>query len=397
MATDMADQGHDMHAHFSPPPPGLSSTHPGTHPDVHPVPASSSHSDQDVLFDLILQRVPPPKQEMLSTSWSRDYLNRLTSLPARALQSEPEKLREEHQKVERDMSELAFRDYKAFILVKDCKQEVQTTFESLGQHLDRFQDSIPEFVETLSGCSARVAPLLEQQHVYGTILASHSQLLEVLEIPLLMETCVRNGYYSEALELAAHVQRLAYRYPGIGVIEDIETKVGQGKEMMLVQLLAQLREPIKLPVALRVVGFLRRIGSFKGQVKSFDDDDADDADDDEDEERGKNGNHRDKAGNSISSKGTGLERTRNSHSSSSSSGPRGSPHETGLEDETPLRMLFLKSRGQYMNQQLAKIVFHKGDSFGYIDVTRECLFDIMTYYKSIFSSLDQFMTGSSSS
>jgi hypothetical protein len=208
--------------------------------------ATTSSTDQDALFDLILQQVPAQKREMLSTNWSKDYLNRLTSLPARALQNEPDKLREEQVKNERDMSELAFRDYKAFILVKDCKQEVQSTFERMGQHLDRFQETIPEFIKTLAHVSTRIQPILERQHVFASILQTHSQLLEVLEIPLLMETCVRNGYYNEALELASHVQRLVVRYPGIGIIQEIEVKVAQGKEMMLVQLLAQLREPIKL-------------------------------------------------------------------------------------------------------------------------------------------------------
>ncbi|KAF9138897.1 conserved oligomeric Golgi complex component [Mortierella sp. GBA39] len=336
--------------------------------------SNNTNTDQDALFDLILQQVPAPKREMLSTTWSKDYLNRLTSLPARALHNEPEKLREEQVKVERDMSELAFRDYKAFILVKDCKQEVQSTFETLGQHLDHFQETIPEFVETLSGFSAKVAPILERQHVFSSILATHSQLLEVLEIPLLMETCVRNGYYNEALELASHVQRLVLRYPGIGIIQEIDTKVAQGKEMMLVQLLAQLREPIKLPVALRIIGFLRRIGSFKGQLDLVEEDD----------------HHQHSA---TTSKPKGSSSLFSSVSSVSSSG-------TGVEDETPLRMLFLKSRGLYMNLQLSKVVYHKGDSFGYlkkyIDVTRECLFDIMTYYKSIFGSVDHF-TGFSSS
>ncbi|KAF9149356.1 conserved oligomeric Golgi complex component [Linnemannia schmuckeri] len=336
--------------------------------------ASNSNTDQDALFDLILQQVPAPKREMLSTTWSKDYLNRLTSLPARALHNEPEKLREEQVKVERDMSELAFRDYKAFILVKDCKQDVQSTFESLGQHLDHFQETIPEFVDTLSGFSAKVAPILERQHVFSSILATHSQLLEVLEIPLLMETCVRNGYYNEALELASHVQRLVLRYPGIGIIQEIDTKVAQGKEMMLVQLLAQLREPIKLPVALRIIGFLRRIGSFKGQLDLVEDDD----------------HHHHLA---ITSKPKGSSPFFSSVSGVSSSG-------TGVEDETPLKMLFLKSRGLYMNLQLSKVVYHKGDSFGYlkkyIDVTRECLFDIMTYYKSIFGSVDHFAGFSSS-
>ncbi|KAG0263606.1 conserved oligomeric Golgi complex component [Mortierella polycephala] len=346
----------------------------------HAATSTTTSTDQDALFDLIYQQVPPPKRELLSTAWSKDYLNRLTSLPARALHSEPEKLREEQLKVEKNMSELAFRDYKAFILVKDCKQDVQSTFGTLGQHLDHFQETIPQFVETLSGFSAKVAPILERQHVFSSILETHSQLLEVLEIPLLMETCVRNGYYNEALELASHVQRLVLRYPGIGIIEDIEHKVAQGKEMMLVQLLAQLREPIKLPVALRIVGFLRRIGSFNGQLEMG-----------EDEEH-----HGPITTTGGKSKGSSITL---SASYASSTAPT-STSVSVVGDETPLKMLFLKSRGLYMNVQLSKVVHHKGDSFGYlkkyIDVTRECLFDIMTYYKSIFGNVDHYGGFSSS-
>ncbi|KAF9199524.1 conserved oligomeric Golgi complex component [Haplosporangium sp. Z 27] len=322
----------------------------------------NNSTDQDELFDLILRKVPPPKREMLSVSWSKDYLNRLTSLPARALHNEPEKLREEQLKVERDMSELAFRDYKTFILVKDCKHDVQSTFETLGQHLDHFQDTIPQFVDSLSNFSTKVSPILERQHVFSSILATHSQLLEVLEIPLLMETCVRNGYYNEALELATHVQRLVSRYPSIGLIQEIELKVAQGKEMMLVQLLAQLREPIKLLVAVRIIGFLRRIGSFSSQLEMVEEDEYHDV--------------------AASPKGKHASLFASSTSTSTSVG----------EDETPLKMLFLKSRSLYMNLQLAKVVHHSGDSLEYlkkyVEVTRDCLSDIMTQYKSIFGGVD---------
>ncbi|KAF9427997.1 hypothetical protein BGZ76_002104 [Entomortierella beljakovae] len=325
----------------------------------------SNSTDQDELFDLIIRKVPPQKREMLSVSWSKDYLNRLTSLPARALHNEPEKLREEQLKVERDMSELAFRDYKAFILVKDCKQDVQSTFETLGQHLDHFQETIPQFVDALSNFNSKVSPILERQNVFSSILATHSQLLEVLEIPLLMETCVRNGYYNEALELATHVQRLVSRYPNIALIREIELKVAQGKEMMLSQLLAQLREPIKLLVAVRVIGFLRRIGSFSTQLEIIEDDGFNEG---VSAPKGRHG-----------AMGTGYMSSITSTT-------------IAEEDETPLKMLFLKSRSLYMNLQLSKIVCHRGESLEYLkkyaEVTRDCLSDIMTQYRSIFGNAD---------
>lgn len=44
------------------------------------------------------------------------------------------------------------------------------------------------------------------------MLSKHTQILEILEIPQLMNTCVRNGYYSEALQLCSYVDRLDKRY-----------------------------------------------------------------------------------------------------------------------------------------------------------------------------------------
>lgn len=49
-------------------------------------------------------------------------------------------------------------------------------------------------------------------------MSKHTQILELLEIPQVMDTCVKGGYYEEALELANYVGKLQRRLNHIPII-----------------------------------------------------------------------------------------------------------------------------------------------------------------------------------
>ena len=80
-------------------------------------------------------------------------------------------------------------------------QRVNQSTEKLTCGLTALKEKCLQFSKTAQSLSAA-------RRLTSLALSRHTQLLEILELPQLMDTCVRNGYWEEALDLAAYVARL---------------------------------------------------------------------------------------------------------------------------------------------------------------------------------------------
>lgn len=84
----------------------------------------------------------------------------------------------------------------------------------------------------------------------------------LLEIPKLMETCVRNGNIDEALDLQSFVQRLSVLHGDLRSVQSLAEASVRGKDLILAHLTDKLKSGIQLPECLSVVGYLRRLGVY---------------------------------------------------------------------------------------------------------------------------------------
>ncbi|XP_065055744.1 conserved oligomeric Golgi complex subunit 8-like [Rhopilema esculentum] len=196
------------------------------------------------------------------TGQSLAYLDSLSASGVNQLNQEPGRLKEEHDQLLENTRLLAFRHYRTFIQAAECSREIYKDFNIIEDNLQSLTDSLPEFSKCIQDFSKESQEINSRRKQNSMVLSRLTQLLEILEIPQLMDTCVRNAYYEEALELTNYVKRLEKKFSSIKIIVDIGKEVRKATRLMLQQLLQQLKGNIQLPACLRIIGYLRQLETF---------------------------------------------------------------------------------------------------------------------------------------
>ncbi|KAB1215755.1 Conserved oligomeric Golgi complex subunit 8 [Morella rubra] len=229
----------------------------------------------------------------LASASQQPYVSELLSFTLDRLHKEPELLRVDAERIRRQMQEVAVGNYRAFIAAADALFAIREEVSSISNHLESLVNEVPKLT---SGCIEFVESaehILEKRKMNQTLLANHSTLLDLLEIPQLMDTsfdlkdhvyqlfkrkddtgnliwiniyralmCKEWKLYDEALDLEAFVCKLSTMHPKLPVVQALAAEVGQTTQSLLSQLLQKLRSNIQLPECLRIIGYLRRIGVF---------------------------------------------------------------------------------------------------------------------------------------
>uniref|UniRef100_A0A1B6M794 Conserved oligomeric Golgi complex subunit 8 n=1 Tax=Graphocephala atropunctata TaxID=36148 RepID=A0A1B6M794_9HEMI len=190
------------------------------------------------------------------------YLSKLGGHTVEQMAKEPERLSEEKAAVLSQTQELAFSNYKTFIRTAECSREIFQQFNRAEGSLDSLVGRVPELTARCEEFARASSEIKIARRLNTLTLTRNTQLLQVLEMPQLMETCIREGHYEEALQLAAYVRRLAGKHGDIPIVANIVSEVDSAWWALLHQLIAALRTDLQLPRCLQVVGYLRRMQIF---------------------------------------------------------------------------------------------------------------------------------------
>jgi hypothetical protein len=235
------------------------------------------------------------------------FLAAIARLGLGELDQEPRRLQESLQALDEELVALSVSHYEVHLHNARARQVARTRCadsmrrgHDIGGSLAALQGGLKKF----KGLGQRLADAHARN---GATLDKQGQLLELLELPQLMDTCARNGLYDEALDVTALASTLQRRHRtlaelgaaaaptaapaaapggegagegagagvgreapgraaseasfrgGVRIVESLAGDVFASSALMRQQLLQQLRQKVSLPECLRLVGFLRRL------------------------------------------------------------------------------------------------------------------------------------------
>ncbi|RNA08820.1 conserved oligomeric Golgi complex subunit 8 [Brachionus plicatilis] len=229
---------------------------------MEPSEPSNVTSGEQILYNLLLCDESEQGQRA-SINESLAYLQELNSFHLDRLQCEPRSLFEQKQAINEEIKNLAFSNYKTFIRTAQCSKDIYSDFSIIDAKLDQLMQKMPPFHQESENFTKNIHSMNWTRRATNQTLQKHNQLLEILEISQVMETCVRNEYYEEALDLANYVKRLDKKYSStIPLVQQITDDANRYLNLMLHQLLQQLKTNIQFNQCLKIISLIRRLDVF---------------------------------------------------------------------------------------------------------------------------------------
>ena len=221
------------------------------------------------LLEMLLgSSVTDPSLDALSSDPTlANFLAELPKSHLDSLISTPQSLTTQSHTLTSSLTSLTYTSYPTFISLHAATNSLRSLLSSLSTSLDTLiNDSLPALEGAAKDFRERSGPeVLGERTKARVVLEQHDKLRDLLDIPVLIDTCVRNGMYSEALSLASHASSSLAAMSSSSSLPlalSLNRSISLSLQSMLSVLLSTLREPgpaRKLPALWKAVNFIRKM------------------------------------------------------------------------------------------------------------------------------------------
>lgn len=202
------------------------------------------------------------KQDATSTS----YLSYLTSISLDQIYAQSNTLNAEYTSINQSLTALALRESQAF---SSSSAQSLEALPEISEKVETLTSMMPALDEAGTFDSQKLQRLAAHRKEAALLGRNESRLQEILDIPGLVKACVLKGHYSEATELNLHLSRIQARHPRSKLLQSVLEETQEYMQRMTLQLLVLLNSPLKLAMAIKIVGLLRRSGHFQDRELKY--------------------------------------------------------------------------------------------------------------------------------
>ena len=133
------------------------------------------------------------------------YLSEIGGYSADRISGETDRVAGDLATLQQQTQDLAIDNYKTFITTSNCTAEIYAEFSQAETHLAGVLDKLGQFKADCAQFQLASQDISKHRRLTSLTLSKNTTLLEILELPQLMETVVRNQHYEEALQLHNYV------------------------------------------------------------------------------------------------------------------------------------------------------------------------------------------------
>lgn len=155
-----------------------------------------------------------------------NYLQKLRSYKKENLAKATHNLKDDLNNLELEQQETAFQNYPAFSSLAESSRQVLKGWNETTKNVDKMIIKAPQF--TNSDCNSFVKSSFEMTNaarLNSITMKRQVELLEILELPQLMEKSITEEHYEDALELAAYVQKIGSKFENIPLVNVSYNKI----------------------------------------------------------------------------------------------------------------------------------------------------------------------------